>query len=97
MAGDSPSPSRTFLPELLDRRAGVRPHQADGVGAGHHVIQLVQHHVPGRVQVNVLAHNVGGLDVEGQPGDDAERAETDRESGQIASDRSTVTQRPVTL
>ena len=72
-----------LLPELLDHRAGEIPDEAHAVGARHHLVEGLQHGVPRRVAVHVLADQVRRLNVQHQPGDQTERPQTDRQCLQI--------------
>jgi hypothetical protein len=61
-----------FLPELANHRAAEVPDEAHAVGAGHHLIERLQHAVPRRIAVHVLANQIGGLHVEHHSGNHAE-------------------------
>src|SRR5207342_1850004 len=49
--------------------------QADAVCRAGNRVEVVLDHAPGQVDEDVLAHVVGGLDVEAEAGDDAEGTE----------------------
>ncbi len=69
-------------PHLVDRVTPARQHAHAVAGAGDRVEGLEQP-VPRELLEHTLAHLVGGLDVEREAGDDAERAEADDETVEV--------------
>ena len=69
-----------FDPQLVDILVPPIREQTDAVGAGFDGLKVVLYLIQGHVQVNVLPHHVGRLNVECDLGDDAERAQPDNGS-----------------
>src|ERR1039458_6066887 len=67
----------TLDPDLFDALLLPVGEQADAVGARLNVIEMVLHLSERHVLIHVLPHRIGGLDIERDPGDHTESAETD--------------------
>ena len=73
---------RALDPDLLDRVALPVGEQADAVAARHDLVEVRFERGQRQVAIHVLADVEGGLNVQRQPGDDAERAEADDRAGE---------------
>ncbi|MFC7644039.1 hypothetical protein ACFQX6_27315 [Streptosporangium lutulentum] len=72
-------------PHLVDPRAVPAGEQAHAVRGGHDLLEVLLQPRPREVLVDVLPHVEGRDDVEGDPGDDAQRAEPDHRAGEAVA------------